>query len=104
MASHHPNTNIKNNHPDISIDLDKTDCKTASARMLPKLFFKSIQPLMILHSPSEWSALLISPDNSSLIQVVWRKFNCYLVPRQDSDKIHSELSADFDMLSPSSSV
>ena len=36
----------------------------------------------------------ISPDDSSLCQVIWGHFNCYFISRQDTDKIHTKFSAD----------
>ena len=38
--------------------------------------------------------LLISPDDSSLRQIIRGQFYCYLIARKDTDIVHTQLSAD----------
>ena len=41
----------------------------------------------------DWS-LFISPNDSSLREIVWRHFHCNLIARQNTDVVHTEFSAD----------
>ena len=38
--------------------------------------------------------LFISPDNTSLVQIVWGQLDRYFVSRKNTDKVHTQLSAD----------
>jgi hypothetical protein len=38
--------------------------------------------------------LFISPDNTSLVQIVWGQLDGYFVSRENTDKVHTQLSTD----------
>lgn len=38
--------------------------------------------------------LFIAPDDSSLIKIIRRQFNCHLISRKNPDIVHTKLPAD----------
>ena len=65
--------------------------KQQKAALLPAAQKLCLQPKA---PPPLFSFLFISPDNSSFAQIVWGHLNGHLISRKNTDKIHSQLSAD----------